>query len=75
MGEVNSRLVGGPYPGLELFIPINTSCWAMNRPVDPLCVVASEDPLPAPVGHALYYEKGKTLNGLRRFVIEGRRSE
>ena len=74
MGEVNSRLIGGPYPGLELFIPLNTRCWAMNRPVEQLCVVDSKDPLLAPVGHALYYETGETLHGLRRFVIEGRPS-
>lgn len=74
MTEPNSRLIGGPYPGKELFIPIEVSCWNMHRPTEPYVAVWEAMPdmiMMPPNDVATYYEKGKTLNGLRRFVFTG----
>jgi len=67
---VNSVLVGGHSAGLYMVIPKGKHWWsvAISTPI-PMVLYDSNAPLPLEYERSeLYEERGKSLQGLRRFV-------
>jgi hypothetical protein len=69
-GEVNSVLIGGHNAGRHVIIPEDLDAWFVNVPMETLVAWDPDaSPMP-PLEPELYKEEGRSLRGLRRFVIK-----